>query len=543
LHVIKTNDDISTSGIDPEFNEMKTIDDISTSGIAPQFNVMKTIDDISTSGINQEFNVMKTIDDISTSGIDPKPGDSWSCQSEKCLKLTSANASLLEEFPCDLTEEVSGKKELLFGPSDIVWHLDHTSFSVDFDLYCNVGSRQAKKTLLSSMYFPGALTGLMIGGYLFDNVGRKKTAMVAVICSFLVHLSGLLCNNFSFLLAIRFFQGLTNMLCGTGMFILQLELMPANYRNLINGFAGIAWSLGYPIAAAVGYLVYSWKHMYLASAIISLIFRLHIFVFIIESPRFFLINNDKESAKRSFEALAALTRVKLDLEKTEIVDASKTKEREQTLKKQFKELRKYPSVLKEILLVMILWFFIAMFFYGFNFGWGKILPNKYLAYLMAGVGEVLAATLSVPLIHRVGRRRALMICHIGASLVFLIAIPEVELVKGWTLESVCCLVGVTFVSGCFTIIYLWTGEVAPTSHRGFTYAAGSGAARVGSFIGPYIFNNLAPSTHRAVPFVGLSVASFVCALVAFLLVETGDKEIACVAADVEARRKGYRYRI
>jgi sugar phosphate permease len=133
--------------------------------------------------------------------------------------------------------------------------------------------------------------------------------------------------------------------------------------------------------------------------------------------------------------------------------------------------------------------------------------------------------------------------HTGASLIFLLAIPEVSVGRDWTLESICCLFGITLVSGCFTGIYLWTSELSPTSHRGFAYGFGSGAARVGSFIGPYIFNNLAPITHRAVPFGGLALASLLCAVSSFLLVETGDKEIAVVAADVEARRKGYRYRI
>ena len=457
--------------------------------------------------------------------------------------MTSANTSLLQEFPCDITEIVDGKEELVFGPSDIEWHLERTSFSVEFDLYCNVGSRPAQKTLLSSMYFPGALSGLIVGGCLFDNVGRQKVASAAYFLSFLVHLSATFCHNFQLLLAIRFFAGFFEFVGTTGFFVLQLELMPASYRNYINGFAGIMWAAGYPIAAAVGYFVHDWNYMYLAAAIIGILTRVHTFVFVIESPRFYLIKNDVKSAKKSFKALAALTTANLNLDKTDIIDAGKAGERQQNMKQQFMDLIKYPSVLKETLLLMFLWFFIAMFFYGFNFGWAKIVPNTYLGYLFGGLGEFISACITVPVIHKLGRRRAMMIFHSGAALVFLIAIPEVEIGNGWTLEGVCCLVCVTFISTSFQGIYLWTGEIAPTSHRGFAYAAGSGAARVGSFLGPYIFNNLAPVTHRAVPFGIQSFASLLCAFAAFLLVETGDKEIACVAADVEARRKGYRYRI
>ena len=393
------------------------------------------------------------------------------------------------------------------------------------------------------MFFPGAFIGLLTGGYLFDNVGRKKTAMATTILGFVVHLSGTFCHDFRFLLAIRFFQGLLGMVNTTGMFILQLELVPNNYRNYINGLAGFVWASGYPIASAVGYFVKDWNKMFLTMAIIGLLTRLHIFFVIIESPRFFLVNNDVKTAKKTFEALAKLTTANLDLENIEIVDVGKAEERDQSIKQQLQELIIYPSLLKETLLVMTLWFFIAMFFYGFNFGWGKIVPNRYLAYLMSGLGEIIASSLTIPIIHKIGRRRAQMFYHIAASVIFLLAIIDVDLGNKWKLDSVLSLFGITFVSGCFSVIYLWTGEVAPTSHRGFAYGVGSGAARVGSFIGPYIFNNLAPATHRAVPFLVLAAASFLCALAAFFLVETGDKEICCVAGDVETRRGQHKNRI
>ena len=481
--------------------------------------------------------------DICVSGINPTEEDTWTCQSDKCLNLTRTDPSLLEKFPCEITENVDGKDQLVFRPSDIEWELDHTSFSVEFDLYCDVGTRQAQKTLLSSMFFPGALTGLLMGGYLYDHVGRRKTALVFIACSFLVHLAGTFCHTFTFLLVIRFLQGFTEFLLSTGMFVIQLELMPARYRNLINGAVSCTVGVGYSVAAAVGYFVVDWNYMFLATAFVGLAFRIHIIIFVKESPRFFLVNNDVKTAKKTFEALAKLTTAKLDLENIEIVDVGKAEERNQSIKQQLQELIKYPSLLKETLLVMVLWFFTAMFYYGFNFGWGKIVPDRYIGYIMSGVGGIISALFTVPLIHFVGRRRAAMICHGLTALVCLLAIADVPLGSGWTLESVFSLVGVTLVSGSFTVNYLWTGEVAPTSHRGFVYGVGSGSARIGSFFGPYIFNNLAPATSREVPFIFLAAASFLCVLAAFFLIETGDRDIPCVAEDVETRRKGYKYRI
>ena len=121
---------------------------------------------------------------------------------------------------------------------------------------------------------------------------------------------------------------------------------------------------------------------------------------------------------------------------------------------------------------------------------------------------------------------------------YLIGIPDVKLGKNteWTLESVCCLIGAVFVSAQFAGVYLWTAELAPTSHRGFVFSMSSSAARVGSFLGPYIFNNLKPVTHRAVPLGGLAVLAVLCAVGSFILVETGNRETALTGQDVAARR-------
>jgi MFS family permease len=134
---------------------------------------------------------------------------------------------------------------------------------------------------------------------------------------------------------------------------------------------------------------------------------------------------------------------------------------------------------------------------------------------------------------------------VGAALFYLIAIPEVKLGKDtdWTLESVSCLIGVIFVSGSFSGIYLWTAELAPTSHRGLVFCLSSGAARFGSFLGPYIFNNLIPVTHKAVPLGGLALLALLCAVGSFFLVETGNKVTALTGEDVMTRRRSHKYRL
>ena len=443
-----------------------------------------------------------------------------------------------------MTEEKKGKPELVLKSSDIKWEMTHSSFSVEFDLNCGVGSSKELKTLLSSIVFAGGLAGLILGGFLYDHIGRKKTAVLGYFIVVFMTFSGTFCHDYYFLLIIRFLQGLGMFLAFTGVYIMTVELVPVEQKNYINGWAMCLWALGYPLATAVGYLIPNWNYMFLAAAIIIAVMNVQVF-FCPEPPSFHVINRDIESAKQSLKALQLLTDSKLDIDNIEISDAGKVQDRNQTVLRQLADLCSYPSLALETSILMFLWFFLGMSYYGFNFGWSSIVPNRYLGYLMASVGELIAYMSAVPLIARIGRRRAMMLMFVGAAIFYLIAIPEVKLGKNtdWTLESVSCLIGVIFVSGCFSGVYLWTAELAPTSHRGFVFCVSSSAARIGSFLGPYIFNNLKPITHRAVPLGGLAVLALLCALGSFILVETGDKETALTGEDVVARRKSHRYRI
>jgi OCT family organic cation transporter-like MFS transporter 4/5 len=277
--------------------------------------------------------------------------------------------------------------------------------------------------------------------------------------------------------------------------------------------------------------------MFLGASIVLFIANLPI-IFCIESPRYYLIKNDEKSAKKSIQALASLTRIQIDVDNLELEDLGKARERRQTFWQQLLDLCSYPRLLLESLIQMFLWFVIAMSYYGFNFGWGNIVPDRYIGFLLSAVGSLIAISSIVPLIESIGRRKTMIFLFFGAAVFYLIAIPDVKLGKDteWTLESLCCLIGAVFISASFSGVYLWSAELAPTSHRGFVFSLSSSAARAGSFLGPYIFNNLKPATHRAVPLGGLAFLALICALGSFILVETGDKETALTGEDVAARK-------
>ena len=290
--------------------------------------------------------------------------------------------------------------------------------------------------------------------------------------------TGTFCHHYSHLLALRFFQGIGFILLVTGMMILAQELTPKRYRNYIIGLFGIFASFGHPVAVGLNYFIPDWNFKFLGTALIIAIASSPVFTSI-ESPRYYLVKKDFESAKKSLKSLASLTTANLELDRINLTNllTVSSKLRKQTFKQQLKDLRDNPSMMLETIILMSLWFCIGMFFYGFQFGWQKIIPNIYLGFLLGGFAELMSKFVIISLVQLLGRRRAQMIVSIGAMLSVLLAIPEVKIGGLWTLEIVFCLIGFIFVGGCFSGIYLWTGEVAPTSHQGMVFCACSSFAR------------------------------------------------------------------
>ena len=439
---------------------------------------------------------------------------------------------------------MGGRTQLALRSSDIEWEMSHTSFSVEFDLNCGVGASDALKTLLSSIYFVGEMIGLFLGGFLYDFVGRKKTSVLGCFLVIVGTFLGTFCHNYYFLLFIRLVQGIGLRMVITGMYIIMLELSPLKYKNHANLWMQALWVIGYQIATGMGYLVKDWNFMFLTTSMVLLVSNLQVF-FCIESPRYYLIKGDKESAKSSIEALAALTKTRFDLNSVELEDLNKTDDRKQSFWQQLVDLFSYPSLLLETLIQVSLWFVIHICYYGINFGWSSIISNIYLGYAMSGLGQFVGSSTVFFLIARVGRRRAMMLMFVGLATFLLLAIPDLKLGKDtdWTLESASSLIGVIFASGSASGIWLWSTELAPTSHRGFVVCVGSSAARIGSFLGPYIFLNLKPVTHKVVPFGGLVFLILLCLAGVVALVETGDKETALTGEDVAYRRQSHKYRI
>ena len=142
-------------------------------------------------------------------------------------------------------------------------------------------------------------------------------------------------------------------------------------------------------------------------------------------------------------------------------------------------------------------------------------------------------------IRLLGRKRTLVLMFLGTAVFFLVAIPDIPLSGEWDLSRIACLFSVTFTGAAFGTIYLFTGELSPTSHRGMIFCFCSGSARIGSFLGSYV-SLLYDVLDRRVVLAMFASAGFLAAGAIMLVPDSTGKPIPDTPADTVRQGKKLR---
>ena len=142
------------------------------------------------------------------------------------------------------------------------------------------------------------------------------------------------------------------------------------------------------------------------------------------------------------------------------------------------------------------------------------------------------------LLTRIGRKKTEITGFLGISVCFFLAIIDVNISDTWTLRQVACLAAVVFIALAFIALYLYTAELAPTSHRGMILCLCSATARVGSFIGPYL-SLLHGKLDDRVLFALFGGAALAAAGLTLLLPDSSGRASPDTPADIGAKRQEY----
>ncbi|KAF2366510.1 Major facilitator sugar transporter-like [Trinorchestia longiramus] len=398
-------------------------------------------------------------------------------------------------------------------PNQCVLIYDDTFKSIvqEWGLVCNQKYRVA---LVQSVWMGGVLSGALLLASLPDIYGRYSTLVVSLIgATAFEGLAGFV-KLYSVYITLRFLGGMLFAIVILGSFVFSQEVVGGSKRSLVGLLLPLAFSVGIALLSLVATYTTDWRTLTLFVSCLG-VFTTLVILMLPESPRWLVSRGHISEAQAVLMKLARLngslshlppswqlvpdvsrTAVMVDEdEETSNIEwlAQKKKRSSRKVRKVISKLEKKTAGLKDlvkhkyivwILVVQIYsWFVNSAVYYGLTLAASDIGSNVYVSTALSGLVEVPSLLVAFPLIDRVGRRGTLvsfMVCGGISCLLMLLC------TTGSSIYTTLALVGKLCISGSFSIAYIHSAEIFPTSIRNTGVGIVSVAARVGGILSPFM---------------------------------------------------------
>ncbi|XP_007908562.2 putative transporter SVOPL [Callorhinchus milii] len=392
------------------------------------------------------------------------------------------------------------------------------------------------------MVFFGFMVFSGIWGFFADRYGRWKILLLVTVWSSYYSLVTSFAHTYVWFIFLRSMVG-----CGVAGhsqgFVLMTEFIPSKYRGRILPLGQIFWLLGSTLEILLAYLIIptlGWRWLVRISTFPSIVL-LVVFKCIPESARFNVSVGNTQIATQTLQYIAKMNRVSLP--RGSLVESGLAK------RGQFLDLLD-SGYRRTTLQSWFIWLGSAFSYYGLVLTSSELLENNpicnslesaeslhiksveichckmfeaadYQTMIISTLGEFIFVPISPFAMEILGRRRILALMMGLSGIFFLllnICTSRIEL-------TIILFILRGLVSANFTIIYIYTAEVYPTTIRSLGLGSSSSMARIGAMTAPFIAQVLLPLS----PVTSLclfSAVCIVCSVLAFTLpIETKDREM------------------
>ncbi|OAP56471.1 hypothetical protein AYL99_09650 [Fonsecaea erecta] len=163
------------------------------------------------------------------------------------------------------------------------------------------GNSEALIGATTGIFQAGGFVGVLIGSWLLDRFGRKKTAIIVAASCIISQAITAASQNVAMFIALRFFVGAAAFMEMSITPVYVAELAPTKTRGLTVGITGVWVAVGYAVAAYFGAAFFSlgetiqWR-LPLALGVAWPLLLLPALLVVPESPRYLLMQDRAEEA-------------------------------------------------------------------------------------------------------------------------------------------------------------------------------------------------------------------------------------------------------
>ncbi|XP_025097989.1 organic cation transporter protein-like isoform X1 [Pomacea canaliculata] len=336
--------------------------------------------------------------------------------------------------------------------------------------------------MANSVLMGGFLCGSLVLGTVADFIGRKKIVVICLVGQIGVTLATSFVYNFVVFVICRFFTTFFVIGSYLAAFVAGLELVGPQYRTVSGIAMGMFWTIGLFFTLLLAYFFRNWCHLQLAASCMNIL-CIPIMWFIPESPRWLVSRGRRQEASVIVRHAALVNKVVVSENVLSLQDLQNDGPQLNVC-----QLFAYPRLMLRCLIIFFNWGVISGVYYGLGLNVGSLSGDLHLNFLFAAMAELLADVFCLVLLGRTGRRLlhcVTMLLAGTACLAIIFPVLYGNQDTMWT-ATVLSMVGRFGISAAFSIIYVFTAELLPTSVRNSGMGVSSLNARFGGIASPYI---------------------------------------------------------
>lgn len=326
------------------------------------------------------------------------------------------------------------------------------------------------RALIISILLLGALVGSLLGGYLTDHIGRKKTLFITVAIFSIGTTILVLANTFSAFMWGRFILGIGVGIVSVAVPLYIAEISPSSYRGSLVSLNQLAITIGILLGYIIDY-IYSheanWQMMFAFAFIPTFLFLLGL-LFIPETPSYLQGIGKRKKAQKVMHKITGRV-----LDKDISMEEKKERVKKEAFSTLFKSENIPPlvtglgiSIFQQITGINVIIYYAPTIFQMVGY---PSAPSAIYATIGIGVVNVIMTIVAVLIIDKIGRRPLLITGLIGMSLsLFTLGISFFEREADIGIVSLISLMAYVsfFAISLGPVAWLIISEIFPLTIRG-----------------------------------------------------------------------------
>merc|ERR1719225_1184804 len=428
--------------------------------------------------------------------------------------------------PKDMTDNSSK----LLGhciPECVNYGFDHdfwqATMITEWDLVCE---KSWLKTLAKLLLFTGFALGSFCSGLVSDRFGRRVAIWASSVSMLVFGVITSFVPWYPVFVFTWWVTGTMAIACYTAAFVWTMEIAAGKWKIYLGMSMNYSWPVCRLIIAGLAFWLRDWHwHLRCISALVAV--GAVILYWLPESPRWLVARSRMDEARQ----VLSVARKK----------NGKPKEPEQIVLTQpsskgsqgsFLDIMRHPTLRFHVLIMYFNWFTTAFIMYGLALSWQNLTGGLFLNFIIGTILDFPAKTLAMILTLKVGRKYPYMAGSITTGVMFLLTlfIERDKYPSNWPIV-VLALIGNFSTTLCFAILYMYTGELMPTTVR----AAGVGSSSLVSKVGGTLSTTVAAlaDIHPAIPTIIFAAMAITSGGITIFVPETKGKKMPETFDDIE----------